>query len=43
VQITLPLTGPSRPGTAAAAAGPPDDVGHGPAATPGPPAPARGS
>jgi signal transduction histidine kinase len=44
VQITLPLTGPSRPGTAAAAAGgPPDDVGHGSAATPGSPAPARGS
>ena len=43
VQITLPLTDPSRPGTPAAAADPPDDAGRGPAAAPGPAAPARGS
>jgi signal transduction histidine kinase len=43
VQITLPLTDPSRPGPAAAAAGSPDDAGRGPAAAPGPAAPARGS
>jgi len=43
VQITLPLTDPGRPGTAAAAVSPPKDAGCGPAGAPGPPAPARGS
>jgi len=40
VQITLPLTDPSRPGQSATT---PDDAGRGPAAASGPSAPARGS
>jgi signal transduction histidine kinase len=43
VQITLPLTDPSSRDTADAAAGSPEDPSRGPAAAPGPPAPARES
>jgi signal transduction histidine kinase len=42
VQVSLPLNGPSPPGLPPAAAARPDDAGHGHAADPGPPSPARG-
>jgi signal transduction histidine kinase len=43
VQIALPLGGPGRAGLPAGIAGPLDDAGCGPAASPGPPGPSRGS
>jgi signal transduction histidine kinase len=43
VNIVLPLDDPGRAGVPAGVAGPPDDAGRGPAASPGPPGPARGS
>jgi signal transduction histidine kinase len=42
VEITLPLDDPSVPGLPTGVAGQPDDAGHGHAADPGPPGPARG-
>jgi GAF domain-containing protein len=43
LEITLPLDGPTGPGLPAEAALPPDDAGHGLAADPGLPGPARGA
>jgi signal transduction histidine kinase len=42
VQVSLPLDGPSMPGRPAAVTARPDEAGHGHAADPGPPGPARG-